>query len=112
MAGHLLGVLEPSVVFQVNSDAGCSPGVTSNRREKIAAHALYRLRARPVAAIPAELTLWNRGWGFFAYPRKKVQSRITPQKRSRFRSGFQPIPERFRPRPQALVYRIRSVRID
>ena len=34
MAGHLLGVLEPSVVFQVNSDAGCSPGVTSNRREK------------------------------------------------------------------------------
>ena len=51
--------------------------------------------------------------GVFAYPRKKVQSRITPPKRSRFRSGFQPIPERFRPRPQALaVYGIRSVRID
>jgi hypothetical protein len=29
--------------------------------------------------------------GFFAYPRKKVQSRITPPKRSRFRSGFLPI---------------------
>jgi TIR domain len=51
--------------------------------------------------------------GFFAYPCKKVRSRITPPKRSRFRSGFQPIPERFRPRPQALaVYGIRSVRID
>jgi DNA repair protein RadC len=51
--------------------------------------------------------------GVFAYPRKKVQSRITPPKRSRFRSGFQPIPERFRPHPQALaVYGIRSVRID
>jgi hypothetical protein len=51
--------------------------------------------------------------GFFAYPRKKVQSRITPPKRARFRSGFQPIPERFRPHPQALaVYGIRSVRID
>ena len=34
MAGHLLGVLEPSVVFQINRDAGCSPGVTSDRREK------------------------------------------------------------------------------
>jgi hypothetical protein len=29
MAGHLLGVLEPSVVLQVNRDAGCPPGVTS-----------------------------------------------------------------------------------
>jgi hypothetical protein len=29
MAGHLLGVLEPSVVLQVNSNAGCTPGVTS-----------------------------------------------------------------------------------
>ena len=27
-------VLEPSVVFQVNRDAGCPPGVTSNGREK------------------------------------------------------------------------------
>jgi hypothetical protein len=55
----------------------------------------------------------NSLMGFFAYPRKKVQSRITPPKRFRFRSGFQPIPERFRPRAQALaVYGIRSVRID
>ena len=28
MAGHLLGVLEPSVVLQINRDAGCPPGVT------------------------------------------------------------------------------------
>ena len=34
MAGHLLGVLEPSVVFQVNRDAGCPPGVTSDGGEK------------------------------------------------------------------------------
>ena len=30
MASHLLGVLKPAVVFQVNGDAGCSPGVTSD----------------------------------------------------------------------------------
>ena len=34
MAGHLLGVLEPSVVLKVNCDPGGPPGVTSNRREK------------------------------------------------------------------------------
>ena len=34
MAGHLLGVLEPSVVFQVDRDAGCPPGVTFDRGEK------------------------------------------------------------------------------
>ncbi len=35
LSGHLLGVLEPSVVLQVNSDAGCSPGVTSKRAFRI-----------------------------------------------------------------------------
>jgi hypothetical protein len=30
MPGHLLGVLESSVVFQVDRDAGCPPGVTSD----------------------------------------------------------------------------------
>ena len=48
MAGHLLDVLEPSVVFQVNCDAGRTPGVTSDvgegtrrlARFRIAAHAL------------------------------------------------------------------------
>src|SRR5271166_4891601 len=34
MAGHLLGVLEPSVVLQVNRDAGCPPCVTSDGSEK------------------------------------------------------------------------------
>jgi hypothetical protein len=34
MAGHLLGVLEPSVVFQVDRDTGCPPGVTSDGGEK------------------------------------------------------------------------------
>jgi hypothetical protein len=31
---HLLGVLESSVVLQVDRDAGCPPGVTSDRDEK------------------------------------------------------------------------------
>jgi hypothetical protein len=34
MASHLLGVLQPAVVFRVNGDAGCSPGVTSDGGEK------------------------------------------------------------------------------
>jgi hypothetical protein len=34
MAGHLLGVLESSVVLQINRDAGCPPGVTSDWGEK------------------------------------------------------------------------------
>jgi hypothetical protein len=70
MSRHLLGVLEPSVILQVNRDASRAPGVTSDGREKpaalarfrIAAQALYRFSARPVTAVPAELTLWNSGW--------------------------------------------------
>ena len=34
MSRHLLGVLQPPVVLQVNGDAGCSPGVTSHGCEK------------------------------------------------------------------------------
>jgi hypothetical protein len=34
MTGHLLGMLKPSVVFQINRDAGCPPGVTSDGGEK------------------------------------------------------------------------------
>jgi hypothetical protein len=34
MFGHLLSLLEPAVVLQVNRDAGCPPGVTSDRGEK------------------------------------------------------------------------------
>jgi hypothetical protein len=34
MSGHLWGVLEPSVVLQVNCDAGRPPGVTSDGGEK------------------------------------------------------------------------------
>ena len=68
MPGHLLGVFEPSVVFQVNRDAGRPPGVTSDgvrkpaalARFRIAARALYRFSARPVTAVPTEITLWNR----------------------------------------------------
>jgi len=41
MAGHLLGVLEPSVVLQINRDAGCPPGVTSDRSEKARRPAWY-----------------------------------------------------------------------
>ena len=34
MSGHLLRVLEPSVVFQIDRDAGRPPGVTSDGGEK------------------------------------------------------------------------------
>jgi hypothetical protein len=34
MSGHLLSVLEPSLVLQVNCDAGCPPGVTSDGGKK------------------------------------------------------------------------------
>ena len=69
MSGHLLGVLEPSVVLQVNCNTGGPPGVTSTgvrkpaalARFRIAAQALYRFKARPVTAVPTELTLWNSG---------------------------------------------------
>ncbi len=65
-AGHLLGSLEPSVVLQVNRDARCPPGVTSDGGEKarrlarfrIAAQALYRsknasryLRSKRIKAL-------------------------------------------------------------
>jgi hypothetical protein len=50
MSRHLLGALKPSVVFQVNRDAGCSPSVTPTEvrkpdglvRFRIAADELYR----------------------------------------------------------------------
>jgi hypothetical protein len=31
VSGHLLAMLKPSVVFQVNRDTGCSPSMTSDR---------------------------------------------------------------------------------
>jgi hypothetical protein len=34
VSGHLLGMLKPSVVFQVNRDTGCPPSMTSDRSEK------------------------------------------------------------------------------
>ncbi len=34
MASHLLRVLEPPIVFQINRDAGGPPSVTSDRRQK------------------------------------------------------------------------------
>ena len=34
MGGHLLGVLEPPIVFQINRDAGGPSYVTSDRDEK------------------------------------------------------------------------------
>jgi hypothetical protein len=63
MAGHLLGVLEPSVALQVNRDTGSPPDVTSDgvrkpaalARFRIAAQALYRFKARPVTSVPSEL---------------------------------------------------------
>ena len=46
MAGHLLGVLEPSVVLQVNRDAGCPPGVTSEGSKKARRLARFRIAAQ------------------------------------------------------------------
>jgi hypothetical protein len=43
MAGHLLGVLEPPVILQVNCDPGCPPGVTSDRGEKTRGLARFRI---------------------------------------------------------------------
>ena len=64
MSSHLLSVLEPSVVLQVNRDAGCSPGVTSDRGQNEQPGPLPNrspgvvpVRARPVTAVPSELTL-------------------------------------------------------
>src|SRR5580704_16710604 len=42
----------------VTSDGG-KPAALA--RFRIAVQALYRLRARPITAVPSELTLWNRG---------------------------------------------------
>jgi hypothetical protein len=69
MTSHLLGVLEPSVVLQVNRDAGCPPGVTSDRGEKTRSLGPFP-NSRPCViavksssrhCVPSELTLWNRG---------------------------------------------------
>ena len=46
MAGHLLGLLEPPVVFQVNRDAGRPPGVTSDWSEKTLVPALFTFVSR------------------------------------------------------------------
>jgi hypothetical protein len=40
-------------------------------RFRIAAQALYRLRARPVTAVLSELTLWNRGVARSEDPRRQ-----------------------------------------
>jgi hypothetical protein len=46
VSGHLLGVLEPSVILQVNRDASRPPGVTSDGREKTAALARFLIAAQ------------------------------------------------------------------
>ncbi len=65
MSGHLLGVLEASVILQVNRDA-CRPrGVRSDRGEKTRGSGplpdrspgVYRFKVRPVTSVPAEFTL-------------------------------------------------------
>jgi hypothetical protein len=62
MAGHLLGVLEPSVVFQVDRDAGCPPGVTSDRSEKT--RCLGSLPDRSPGVVPDGSRL-PPGWPHF-----------------------------------------------
>jgi hypothetical protein len=50
MSSHLLGVLEPSVVLQIDRDAGCPPGVTSDGGEKTRWLAPFRIAVQ--AFIP------------------------------------------------------------
>ena len=52
MAGHLLGVLESSVVLQINRDAGGPPGVTSDGGEK--AGRLGPLSNRSPGVVPVK----------------------------------------------------------
>jgi hypothetical protein len=52
MSRHLLGVLEPSVVFQVNRDAGCPPGVTSDGGQK--ARRFSPLPNRSPSVVPVQ----------------------------------------------------------
>src|SRR5271165_109490 len=51
MPGHLLGVLEPSVVFQINRNAGCPPGMTSDGSEKTRRLGTFPNRSPGVVAI-------------------------------------------------------------
>ncbi|MBV8970066.1 MAG: hypothetical protein JO331_13535 [Verrucomicrobia bacterium] len=65
MRSHLLGMLEPASILEVNRYTGCTPGVTANRRQKPrvprslanGCPALYRFSARPLSALPALFTL-------------------------------------------------------
>ena len=43
MSCHLLGVLEPPVVLQINRDASRTPSVTSDRGEKTRCLARFRI---------------------------------------------------------------------
>ena len=70
MRGHLLGMLEPAAILQVNRHTGRAPGVTANRRQqtgvskpsfrarlRIAPQALCRLSTWADNAVPALSTL-------------------------------------------------------
>jgi hypothetical protein len=70
MAGHLLGVLKPSVVLQVDRDTGRPPSVTSDGGEKT--RGLSPLPDSRPGVVPIksssghcrskrEFTLWNSG---------------------------------------------------
>ena len=61
MRSHLLGMLEPASLLQVDRHTHCAPGMTPDwvrnpafrGRLRIAAQALCRFSARPVRAVPA-----------------------------------------------------------
>jgi hypothetical protein len=71
MSSHLLGVLEPFVVLQVNRDAGRPPGVTCDWGEKTRRLGPLPNSCPGVVAVKSssryrrsnriKLTLWNRG---------------------------------------------------
>jgi hypothetical protein len=57
MPGHLLGVLEASVVFQINRDASRSPGVTSDGQVSLPRR--YQGVFDQESARPAAATSWR-----------------------------------------------------
>jgi hypothetical protein len=100
---NLLGVLEPSVVFQVNRDAGCLPSVTSYWNEK--ARSLgplpnrspdvvpVKLRTRPVTAVPSEF-FYPSGMSTSAPLSRQSASRTSFRRASSEGSGQVMIPLR------------------
>jgi hypothetical protein len=66
MRGHLLGMLQPAVVLQVNCDASCPPGMAADAGEKtrilspLTPRHCSGLELVPSRPSQTKFTLWNR----------------------------------------------------